>query len=90
MAIELSKAVRTEAVASLQKYFQQNMDEPLGHLAAEALLDFFVADIGPAIYNQAVADVQAKLLTRVQELDLEVHEEAFQYWRGDKRAKPRK
>ena len=37
--------------------------------------------ISGATYNQAVADVQERLQARVAEIDIEVHEEAFQYWR---------
>jgi hypothetical protein len=32
------------------------------------------------VYNKAVADVQERLQARVMEVDIEVHEEAFQYW----------
>jgi hypothetical protein len=42
------------------------------------------------VYNQAVANVQERWLTRVQDLDFEVHEDAFQYWRKfDRPAKGR-
>ena len=51
-------------------------------MAAGALLAFFLADIGPAIYNQAVADVQGHLQTRVAELDIDLHETPFAYWNG--------
>ena len=37
--------------------------------------------LGPVIYNQAVTDVQERLQQRVSELDLEVHEDEFTYWR---------
>ncbi len=81
MAIELSKEAKKEAVASIERYFQQNMEERIGNLAAGALLGFFVEEIGPLIYNQAVADVQERLQARISEIDIEVHEDEFQYWR---------
>lgn len=40
-----------------------------------------MGEIGPAIYNQAVRDVQERLQARIADLDYEVHEEPFQYWR---------
>ncbi len=80
MAIELDKQTREEAIASLQRYFRENMEEPLGNIGAGALLGFFIEEIGPAIYNRGVADAQARLLSRVEEVDLEVHEEGFRYW----------
>jgi hypothetical protein len=56
-----------------------------------ALLGFFLEEIGPNIYNMAVAYAQERLLQRVSELDFEVHEEEFQYWKKyEANAKPRK
>lgn len=81
MAIELERDVRDTAIASLRRYFDQQMEEPIGNIAAGALLGFILEEIGPTIYNRAVADVQERLQLRVSELDLEVHEEEFAYWR---------
>ena len=81
MAIEISKEVRQQAISSIERYFQENMDEKIGNITASALLSFFVEEIGPVIYNMAVAEVQERLQTRVMEIDLEVNEDAFQYWR---------
>ncbi|AEG92273.1 DUF2164 domain-containing protein [Ramlibacter tataouinensis] len=88
MTIELDKEVRKEAAASIERYFREKMDEPIGNIAAAGLLSFFLEEIGPVVYNQAVADVQERmkarleeLQARVEELDIEVHEEPFQYWR---------
>ena len=80
MAITLDKQARAQAIASIQTYFEQNMEEPIGNIAAGGLLGFFLTEIGPSIYNQGVADAQERLQARVAELDLEVHEDEFQYW----------
>lgn len=81
MPIELTREARQEAVASIERYFRENMEEPIGNIAAGALLGFFLDEIGPSVYNQAVADVQERLAARVAEVDIEVHAEEFQYWR---------
>ncbi|ABI86397.1 hypothetical protein Bamb_0838 [Burkholderia ambifaria AMMD] len=81
MAIELDKDVRDRAIASLQRYFTENMDEPIGNIQAGALLHFFVEEIAPAIYNLAIADAQERLHARVAELDIECHAEPFEYWK---------
>ena len=57
------------------------MGEPVGDLAAGGLLNFFLEEVGPAVYNRGVADAQRRLQERLSELDAEVHEEEFQYWR---------
>lgn len=92
MAIELSKPLRAEALASLERYLRENFKERVGNIAAGALLSFFIEEVGPSIYNQAVADVQERLAARVQELDLEIHGDEFQYWRrqGQGGTKPRR
>jgi uncharacterized protein (DUF2164 family) len=68
-------------VASIERYFKENMEEKIGNIAASGLLGFFLDEIGPAIYNKAVTDVQERLQARISEIDLEVHEDEFQYWR---------
>ncbi len=91
MTIELSKEDRAQAIASLERWFRENMDEPIGNIAAGGLLGFFLEEIGPAVYNRAVADVQERLQQRVAELDFEIHEDEFGYWtKYDRsRAKPK-
>ena len=91
MAIELSKEDREQAIASIQRYFEENMDEKIGNIAAAGLLGFLLEEIGPSIYNKAVADVQDRLQQRVAEVDIDVHEDEFAYWRKfDRPAKGRK
>jgi uncharacterized protein (DUF2164 family) len=82
MTIELSKDAKQNALESLQKYFQVNLDEPLGNLAAGALLQFILEEIGPSIYNKGVADAQERMQLRISELDSEVYADEFQYWRN--------
>ena len=87
MTIEISKEARKEAIVSIERYFQENMEEKIGNIAAGALLGYFLEEIGPLVYNQAVADVQERLQVRVSELDIEHHEDEFQYWRKFDRQK---
>ena len=90
MTIEIPREARKEAVASIERYFRENMEELIGNIAADALLGYFLEEIGPLVYNQAVADVQELLQMRVSELDIDHHEDAFQYWRKfDKQRKGR-
>lgn len=87
--IELPKDARKEAIASIERYFQENMEERIGNVAAGALLNFFVEEVGPCIYNKAVLDVQERLSARLSEVDIEVHEDEFQFWRRYEKAKRR-
>ena len=77
--MELSKDARSQAVASIQQYFEENFDA-IGKLAAGQLLDYFVEEIGPVIYNQAVADAQVRMVSRAGDLTGELFADEFQYW----------
>lgn len=89
MAIEISQEARQRAIASLQRYFRENMEDEIGNLTANALLGFFIDEVGAVIYNTAVADVQNRLQARVLEIDAEVYEEPFQYWNKANNSKRR-
>ena len=80
MTIELTKEVRAQAIASIERYFDQEHGERIGNMAAGALLNYFLADIGPAVYNLAVAQSQERMQARVAELDIELQETPFTYW----------
>lgn len=80
MTIEISEQARTEAIASIQRYFEENMPEPIGNLPAGLLLNFFIEEIGPLVYNRAIADSQARMAVRVSDLGGELYADEFQYW----------
>ena len=80
MSIEITNENRQALIASIQRYFKANMEEQIGNITAGALLAFFMEELGPLVYNKAVADVQGRLQARVMEIDLEVYEDEFQYW----------
>ena len=90
MAIELPREARAAAIASIERYFTENMEERIGNIAAGALLGFFLEEIGPVIYNQAIAQAQERLQARVAELDIELHEDEFSYWPRQAKAAPGK
>ncbi len=78
--VELPKEIRAQAIASIQRYFEENLDGPIGNLPAGNLLDFFVVEIGPILYNRAIADAQQRLQQRVVDLNGELFADEFQYW----------
>ena len=78
--VEISKQARTEAIASLKRYSRENLPEPLGDLAAGLLLDFFLEEVGPLVYNQAIADAQGRMAQLASELNGDLYMDEFQYW----------
>ncbi|MDR3736098.1 MAG: DUF2164 domain-containing protein [Acidobacteriaceae bacterium] len=80
MTIEITKPAKADAIASLKRYFDENMPEPLGDLPAGLLLNFILEEIGPAIYNHAIADAQARMQQHIVDLNGELYADEFQYW----------
>lgn len=80
MKVELTKVQRDDAVASIKRYFEENLPEPIGDLPAGLLLNFFLEEIGPVVYNRAIRDAQARMQQRVTDLDGELFVDEFQYW----------
>jgi uncharacterized protein (DUF2164 family) len=90
VTIELTKQQRTDAIASMQRYFEENL-ESIGDMPAGLLLNFFLEEVGPAIYNQAIVDAQARLSHRLADLSGELYADEFQYWpRADAKRKSRR
>jgi uncharacterized protein (DUF2164 family) len=80
MTIKLSKETEQRLIGSIRRYLAENMDEEAGDLKARLLLDFCVREVGPCIYNQAIADAQHHLQEKIAELDGECHAPEFTYW----------
>ena len=85
LAVTLPDASRTQAIASLRQYVAENMDEEIGDLKAAMLLDYILAEHGPAIYNQAIADARAYFEERVSDLGGIFHRAEYPYWGKRKR-----
>ena len=77
MPIDLPARTRTDAVASLRQYFEDERGEPLGELAAGLLLDHVIAQIGPSLYNRGVRDAQARVQALLADLDVDLRETEF-------------
>jgi uncharacterized protein (DUF2164 family) len=56
------------------------MDMEIGDLKATLLLEYFVKEIGPSIYNQAILDAQAVMADKVNDLDSSCYQPEFTYW----------
>ena len=67
-SIALPDSARKQAVAALRAYFAANLDEEIGDLKAGLLLDFILSELGPSVYNQAVADARAFFEERSSDL----------------------
>ena len=70
MALKLPKEVEDHLIGSIRRYFDENMDESIGDLKAQLLLDFCLHEIGPSFYKLGVTDAQKYLREMVDDLDV--------------------
>jgi uncharacterized protein (DUF2164 family) len=80
MTINLGFETQARFIASIKRYFAESLDDDIGDLKASLLLDFVLREIGPSIYNRAVADAQARIQDAALELDSSCYEADLGYW----------
>lgn len=81
MAIKLNPKTETQLLASIKQFFLEELDDDIGDLKARLVLDFFLREMGPSVYNQAIADAQRTLETAVADLSGVRYEAEFDYWK---------
>ena len=80
MPIALSETARKQSIASIKRYFVEELDQEIGDLKAGLLLEFILKEIGPSIYNAAIGDAQTYLRDRVADLEGACSVPEFAYW----------
>ena len=74
MRIRLSDERRASLVRSIKNHFVEEFDEPLSDFRAEGLLDFFIRELGPPVYNQGVRDACGYMQEKLGDIEGEVYE----------------
>ena len=80
MPIVLSGTARKQSIASIKRYFVEELDQEIGDLKAGLLLEFILKEIGPSIYNAAIGDAQTYLRDRIADLEGVCSVPEFAYW----------
>jgi uncharacterized protein (DUF2164 family) len=70
--LALSEDRRTTLGAHLQRLFAEEFGETLSDFQAGIVIDLMLKELGPAVYNQAVADVRAHLQGKLDDLEGDV------------------
>ena len=74
MRIHVSPERRANLLLAIKEYFSAEFDEPLSDFRAEGLLDFFVRELGPPVYNQGVRDASAFIQQKLGDIEGDVYE----------------
>jgi uncharacterized protein (DUF2164 family) len=84
--VKIPDEARKQAVASIKRYFEEEMEQEIGDLKAGLLLDYFLKELGPTVYNCAIADARAFFEERAADLDGVCYRAEFPYWTEKRRA----
>ncbi len=82
MAIKIPKETEKALLVSIRRFFAETLEEEIGDLKAQLVLDYCLREIGPTVYNAAVRDSQAYLQERVADLDGTCFEPELTYWKS--------
>lgn len=70
-----------QLIDSIKRFFAEELDDDIGDLKAMLVLDFCVREIGPSIYNQAIADAQMFFQEKSLDLGSARYEPEFGFWK---------
>ena len=59
---------------AIARFYRDEFDETLSEFRAATLLDFFVAELGPPVYNQGVRDAAGYVAEKLLDIEGEVYE----------------
>ncbi len=74
LRITLSPERRTTLLRAIKEHFSAEFDEPLSDFRAEGLLNFFIRELGPPVYNQGVRDASSYMQEKLTDIEGEVYE----------------
>ena len=74
MRIQLSADRRARLMRSIKQHFIDEFDDEISDFRAQALLDFFVRELGPPVYNQGVRDASSYIQDKLTDIEGEVYE----------------
>jgi len=81
MSIKFQKDTEKYLLVSIKRFVAENMETEIGDLKASLFLEFCVREIGPSIYNQAIADAQSYMQEKTADLGGNRYEAEFDYWK---------
>lgn len=81
MTVKLNSETQEYLLGSIRRFFLEELDSDIGDLKAGLVLDFFVNEVAPSVYNQAIADAQSTLEQSVADLSGVRFEPEFDYWK---------
>ncbi|WP_211747395.1 DUF2164 domain-containing protein [Paenibacillus sp. Marseille-Q4541] len=71
--MKLPKEQKDQMIRLIQAYFETERGETIGDLAADGVLDFFMTELSPYVYNQALGDCRVMVNQRMVSLEEDIY-----------------
>ena len=71
MSIKLKDKEKELLKEQIQEFFREERGEEIGVIASEAVLDFFMENLGDRIYNKALDDSKIWFTERLQDIEID-------------------
>ena len=66
--INISRKNKNKITQDIQEWFRKNLDQEIGNLDAEFLLDYFTENLGGFYYNRVLSDVHSLIAEKTESL----------------------
>ncbi|XEC93074.1 DUF2164 domain-containing protein [Paenibacillus tarimensis] len=73
MMLTLPREQKEILIGRVQNYFETERSEAIGTIAAEQMIDFMIAELGPFLYNHAVTDARRLIAERLMAVEDELY-----------------
>jgi uncharacterized protein (DUF2164 family) len=80
MKLNLPDEDRAEVLASLRRYFRENLDRELSQLESNFLLEYIEREIAPFAYNQGARDARDYFVRAAEDVTGACFEEPLRFW----------
>jgi uncharacterized protein (DUF2164 family) len=80
MPVKLTPDQRKQAIHSISRYLQEELEQEIGEMQAGFLLDYLLTEIAPIAYNQGVGDARRYLEEKMEDLTGTCFEHEMTYW----------
>jgi len=80
MELQLSKEDMAEILGSLKRFFREEVEFEMTELQSKLLLSYFLKELAPIAYNKGVADAEAFLRSRLEDVSSSCFEQPLTYW----------
>ena len=74
MRIHLDPERRSMLLDAATRFYRDEFDESLSEFRAASLVDFFIRELGPPVYNQGVRDAAGYVQQKLTDIEGDVFE----------------